>query len=425
MQRLRFIILTAMLAIGTTLWPATAHAQTAAPALPGFGVQFHVMWEDYSDQQRIEVLDKLAGAGIKWVRIDVDWPSLQGEGRGSHSQWAWDRLDFAVNAARARGIDVLATLWRTPPWANGSAGATTTPNDPADYGTIAFELAGHFRGRVAAWEIWNEPNSSSFFDGSVAQYVGLMKAAYPRFKEGDPNATVVIGGPQYNDVAWLTKVYEAGAAPSFDVMSVHTYMSPSDLAPETNNGTIWTIAGVSQVHDLMVRNGDGAKPVWITEFGWSAHPNDGTEQNWARGVTLEQQADYAVRALRFVGADFPYVQNMFWYNERDRDSGNVHEDGFGLLYRDLAEKPVYRAIKSLLTGISVPALPTASPSPVTTPTASPAPTSRRKRRRIVIANGGFGAGRVIGWRTVTFRANSYGLGMDAVSGPGTANLVPR
>ena len=54
----------------------------------------------------------------------------------------------------------------------------------------------------------------------------------------------------------------------------------------------------------MVRNGDGAKPIWMTEIGWntsSTAPHscrDGAGAGAkAAGVTLAQQAEYLHRRL--------------------------------------------------------------------------------------------------------------------------------
>ena len=63
-----------------------------------------------------------------------------------------------------------------------------------------------------------------------------------------------------------------------------------------------------------------------------------------------QQAEYAVRAIELVRTRYPYVRNVFWYNDRDRGSGHAREDAFGLLRRDLSPKPVYDSLKSYLTG---------------------------------------------------------------------------
>jgi polysaccharide biosynthesis protein PslG len=380
MFRTRILVVVAMLASILAATPLhTAHAQetqTSASGVPHFGVQFHATWGDYSDAQRIEVLDKLAAANIKWVRVDMGWASFQESSRSSYSQYHVDKADWIVNQARARGINVLGMLWRTPDWANGGAGTATPPSDPDDYGRIARWAAEHFKGRVAAWEVWNEPNLDYFFNGSPADYVKLLKASYSQFKAGDPGAKVVLGGPSYNDTDWLQKVYDAGAQGYFDVMATHPYQGVADAAPEKrDDGTIWTLSHVEAVRDMMVKHGDGDKKIWFTEFGWSSHPNQGNEPNWRRGVTEQQQGDFLVRSIKYVRENYPYVTHMFWYNERNRDTGDVQLDNYGLLHRDLRPKPAYTAAKQYLTS-SAPApapAPTSTPTPAPTATATPKP----------------------------------------------------
>jgi beta-glucosidase/6-phospho-beta-glucosidase/beta-galactosidase len=341
----------ALLSIGLAIvMPSGAGAVEERPVV---GVQFHATWSDYTDAQRIEVLDRLAAAGVRWVRIDVGWASFQEQGPTSYSQWYVNLVDRMVDAARARGMQVLCTLWMTPGWANGGRGTMVPPTDDASYAHMATWAAAHFRGRVAAWEVWNEPNLDYFFAGSAERYARLLRAAYPAFKAGDANALVVLGGPVNNDTAWLESVYKAGAKGSFDVMATHPYQGPSDLAPETpDNGTMWTLSHVSAVHALMARYGDGEKPIWFTEFGWSSHENWRGVENWNRGVTQQQQADYLVRTIKYVAANHPYVTNIFWYNERNNAGDNPQYNNYGLLNRDLSPKPAYAALKEYLTGAS-------------------------------------------------------------------------
>jgi hypothetical protein len=332
----------------------------AAPeGIPGVGVQFHAMWSDYTDAQRLDVVDKMADAGLEWFRIDFGWSSIQPQNGTSYAQWYFDRADLVINAARARGMKVLLTFWRTPDWANGGNGPYAPPTDFEAYGRAARYTANYFRGRVAAYEVWNEPNLiGHFWSGTIADYTSLLRASYDDFHAGDPNAKVVAGTVAYNDDAWLRQMYENGAEGYFDVISTHPYQGIADQPPEApDNGTKW-LSHVPAVHELMEQYGDGDKPIWFTEFGWSNHENYDGLGNGQQGVTAQQQSDYFVRAIKYVYQNFPYVKNMFWYNERNRASGNIQFDNYGLLYRSLSPKPVYDRIKTYL----------ATPDRTTTPT---------------------------------------------------------
>lgn len=391
--------------LGTRMQRAQSDVAGGTP-LPDMGVQFHALWSDYSDQERVAVLDKLAAAGVKWVRVDLGWQSLQEVGPDSYSQWHVDRADRTVDMARERGISVLATLWATPAWANGGAGAHVPPTDVADYARVARWAAEHFHGRVGAWEVWNEANHPGFWSGTADDYTELLKAAYPAFKAGSPTTPVVLGGPSYNDTDWLQKVYAAGGQGSFDVMATHPYQGVADTPPEApDDGTAWRLSHVGAVHALMTEYGDGDKKIWFTEFGWSSHSNTGAEKNWARGVTEQQQADFLVRTMKYLSANHPYVTNVFWYNERNRDSGKIHMDNYGLLNRDLSEKPVYTALRDLLMGVS---------APVEAEPAGSSPVA-------LLDNGGFESG-LLGWRTFNGSASTTS---EARTGTRAARLVRR
>ena len=388
---LRLVAVGVAAALAIPLLPAVSSAQTTSElSRPDVGLHFHAMWSDYSNADRLAVLDKIAASGMKWISVDFGWSSLQPTSGTSIAQWYVDRADFIVNEARARGLNVFMPFSRTPAWANGGNDVNVPPIDPQDYANAARWVTEHFRGRVSAWGVYNEPNHASkdFWTGTVTDYAQLLKAAYPGFKAGDPDALVVAANVVYNDDAWIRQMYAAGAAGSFDVMGVHPYQGVSDEAPELpDNGTKWRLTHVPAVHQVMCDFGDCNKPIWFTEFGWSSHENTGVEGNWARGVTEEQQADYAVRAIELTKNKYPYVTNAFWYNDRTRTTGKPQLDNYGVLNRaDLSEKPVYTALKNYL------ATEAALPTPP-----SPAPPIKKKPRNLLV-NGSFESG-TTGWRT--------------------------
>ena len=357
----------AALVAGITEPGSASEAPASAAGRPQVGVQFHGTWSDYTDAQRIELLDRMAAAGVEWVRVDIGWQSIEDGGPGKINPWHVATADRIVDAARDRGIQVLATLWATPGWANDGRGPNVAPNDPQDYARIAQWAAAHFKGRVAAWEVWNEPNLDDFWvTEDPVSYAGLLKASYPAFKSGDPQALVVGGAVSLNDDPWLARMYDAGAGGSFDVLSTHPYSQPGDAEPERrDNGTIYLLDHLRAVRRLMVERGDGHKPIWATEFGWTSYGSTPSTPSWARGVDEATQADFLVRALRYLASEHPYVTHAFWYTERNRTSGNARLDNYGLLRHDLTPKPAYHALAQMLAEVplSLPAPQIAVPVP--------------------------------------------------------------
>jgi GH35 family endo-1,4-beta-xylanase len=312
------------------------------------GVQFHCTWSQ-TDERRAAIATSLAKAGVRSVRIDIGWNSLQ-PARRRFSDWHVGVADRCVNLARARGMEVLGTLLWTPAWANGGRSRSVPPSRRADFAWFARWAARHFRGRVSAWEVWNEPNDRVFWRSSARHYVRLLRAAYPAIKAGDPNALVVFGGIMQNDNRFLARAYAAGAQGAFDVMATHPYQgnAPPEAADDGNDW--WLLAHVPAIRKVMTRYGDGGLPIWFTELGWSTHTNYPGLQFWQLGVTPQEQAAYLTRAMPLIEARYPYVEKVIWYKDAARPGEDELQGGYGLLDADLAPRPVYWALKALLLG---------------------------------------------------------------------------
>jgi hypothetical protein len=361
---------------GSAARPVGAAASgTAATTFASVGVQFHGMWDLYTDAQRVTVLNKLQAAGVRSVRLDISWAMLQPTSPSSYDAWGVSFVDRVINMAYQRGIKPLVLLRLTPGWANRGQAENVLPDNPADYARVARWAAARWNGKVIGWEVLNEQNSPDFMAGAdPAAYVRLLRAAYPAFKAGSPATPVVFGGMQYNDTDWIRRAYDAGAKGYFDVMATHPYMGPSNLPPTTpDNGTIWTLNHVTSVRNLMVARGDGAKNIWFTELGWSTHANADDYAPWALGVSEATQAAYLTQTVNLVRVRYPYVTRMYWYNERDLPWGGEQVEHYGLMHADLSAKPALGALAAA-NGVPAPARKGSRPADVTGQKPSPAPT---------------------------------------------------
>ncbi len=101
-----------------------------------------------------------------------------------------------------------------------------------------------------------------------------------------------------DDLDYLQGMYDAGAAPYFDVLAVHAYgwAFPPDDPPDP---AAVNFAALELLREIMVRNGDEAKQVMITEGGWNDHPR------WTKAVRPSQRVAYTVRAYEMAADDGP------------------------------------------------------------------------------------------------------------------------
>src|SRR5207237_7294338 len=122
--------------------------------------------------------------------------------------------------------------------------------------------------------------------------------------------------------SYLQWLYDAGAAKYFDVLGAHgagykapPEMSPEDVAADQSYGghASFSFRRVEQLHDVMVRNGDTGKQVWLMEFGWTSDEVN-PAYAWHR-VSEDQKAQYIVGAYRWANQNWaPWIGVMVVWN---------------------------------------------------------------------------------------------------------------
>ena len=122
-------------------------------------------------------------------------------------EWDWKPLDEYVDQAEREGIEPLLALGTTPARASTDTsygnylgvGSFGPPKDLKDWENYVRQVVTRYRGRVKAYEVWNEPNNNEgvqdrkdrrgfFFYGSNEDYFDLLKTAYQTAKSADPDA---------------------------------------------------------------------------------------------------------------------------------------------------------------------------------------------------------------------------------------------
>lgn len=306
-----------------------------------------------------------ADAGTAWPSVpfgawrlwdaEVTWKDL--EPRAGH--WEFSRLDRYVAMAALTHTELLLPLALTPRWASSrpdeasayGPGHAAPPRDPGSWLTYVETVATRYRGRVAAYEVWNEPNAAGFFSGDEQAMVRLACAAHDAIKRIDPAALVVSPAATHGTkgVAWLEAFIAAGGSRCFDVIGFHFYTQAHE-PPEA------MIDLVNQLHDVLARRGVADRPIWNTEAGWYI-------RNARRPLTVRWQALDADTAVAYVGRALLLgrslgMERFYWYAW---DNGNL-----GLLDPDDGSlKPAALAFASVarwMTGATAPTCRNTSPT---------------------------------------------------------------
>ena len=302
------------------------------------------------------VISAIRASRPAWVRLFIGWNAIEpAQGRYNTAEIAdYQRFLNELPAGTRVDLDVEGT----PAWAaGGSTDPRTPPADDAAFAGVLNYLENAFGSRVNAWEIWNEEDSSGWWGGTAAQYAGLLRAAYAAIKAASPAATVLIGGLTGNDAAYLDQLYAAGAEGSFDAVAVHTDTACNFSSPyvfELNRGTRtinqYFFLGFTAVHAAMVAAGDGVKPIFMTEVGWSSTTATCETGAWAgqklAGVGPQTQAVYMQQAYHCLSLPrYSYVKAAMWFELVDDGSSTAPLDNYGLLTSGYARKPAFAAFQ--------------------------------------------------------------------------------
>jgi hypothetical protein len=298
-------------------------------------------------------VDDVIASGAKYARFFVLWSDVEAN-RGSFDNLLMQTYSDQFGRLNAAGVRPVVVVMGAPSWANGSSDRLVPPHNAADFGAFTGQLAARLRGKVAGYEIWNEPDATAFWHGGspdVAAYAALLKAAYPAIKAADPAAEVITGPTTGNNYDWIDGLYNNGAKGSFDAVAVHTDTACLDRGPDffyRDGGRIgqFSFLGYKSVHDVMAAHGDGDTPIWMTELGWSSTNKTCARGQWAgkkpAGVGEANQATYLKAAYHCLALD-PYVQVALWFNLQDLSATDDELNRYGLLRADHSQKPSWAA----------------------------------------------------------------------------------
>jgi hypothetical protein len=322
-----------------TDWSAAAATFAAAPmqaASPEYGISVF-LWGSPDTTQRD--LGRVRDLGFSWVRQLFQWRDIEGADKGVFD---WAEADRIVAAANAAGIKIIARLDFAPEWSQSNPAPNGPPDDLNDFADFVNAFVSRYGsssaiGRVQGVEIWNEPNLSREWgnkpinQSQAGDYVNMLRLGYAATKAADPSVTVISAGltptGTDNDTArpddvYLQWMYDAGAAQYFDVLGAHGagYRAPPDMSPDAvaadqsyGGHASFSFRRVEQLRNVMVRNNDAAKQVWLLEFGWTSDEVN-PAYAWHR-VTEDQKAQYIVGAYSWANQNWaPWIGVMVLWN---------------------------------------------------------------------------------------------------------------
>jgi hypothetical protein len=344
-------------------------------------------------------LQRSADSAADIVRIDGGWAAPDTPVRPSGfdardpADPAYDfaRLDAGIRGAAARGLRILLSVGGAPRWAEGpgrdpAARAGTWLPDPHALDEYGVALARRYSGtfpdplrpgltlpRVEAFQLWNEPNLSTYLTPqwrggrpvAPAHYRSMLNAFYRGVKSVRPDALVVTAGtaPFGDPMAGGDRMMPArfvrellclrtdlrrtrcGSPAHFDVLAHHPYSvgSPHHRALNPDDVSIPDLGKLTRLLRAAERNG-GALPrrhhrLWVTEVAYDSRGPD------PDGVPLALHARFLEESLYLLWRQG--VDTITWFQIRDQppDPSYAATNQSGVYFLDGQAKPARRAFR--------------------------------------------------------------------------------
>lgn len=355
-----------------TLTPTPAYPIYEGPTLNrnDIGVQVYIHRVDVP-----QLVGQLAELGVGWVKVQVSWKLYQPNPE-QYSDERFEDLDRLVQIAQENSINLLLGVAKAPEWSRPTTEQDGPPRDNDLYRQFMQLLALRYKGRVAAYELWNEPNLQREWNGvplDAAALVNLIRAGAEGVRAADPAALIISGAPAVtgidnaivaiDDRRYFRAMLTAGVAEAVDGFGVHPYgwanppdatmLNPNTAVPTHNNHPSFFFQDTLQDYGaLLTEFNITDKQLWVTEFGWGSFEQFGAappvEAAFMAYVSEWQQAVYMQRALA-LASEWPQVGPMMLWNLNFAPwiGAAYSESGYSLLRPDGSPRPSYFALATI------------------------------------------------------------------------------
>jgi hypothetical protein len=271
----------------------------AAPANASSGATFGIQddaWLMYGPGTLSERLTTLDNLGVGIVRFTLRFDQIGAQRPASPRSpeaYDWGVYGDVLDALHARGMAALVTLYGSPRWANGGRAAAALPTK--GFGDFATAAAVRFPW-VRLWTAWNEPNSRTFsVPVSPRLYVQrVLNPAYAALHAASAQNRIAGGvtSPRKTPTGMSPLAFMQGmraAHARLDAYAQNPYPVERNETPTHTSCSrcgYFTMAKLGTIRADVTRY-FGAKPLWLTEYGYQTNPPDRL-----LGVSYAKQAAY-------------------------------------------------------------------------------------------------------------------------------------
>lgn len=310
----------------------SVYAADPVLSFPGMGVDTYVL----AYPTNTNVIQMINTIGARYVRDEYNWQRAEKEkGKFIIDHRMLQYID-KLNALNIKPILILC--YSNPNYSNDKTNRIGPNNAESLKQFIEYVsfMVSNFKGKVYAWEIWNEPDNQHSWKPkpNSKAYSSLVKHVAPIIRKIDPHTLIVAGAFWKPNPEFLKSLQEIDALVDVDVISFHwyTFPRPPDQGFKPNSMDLTSVRSfIQKIKSL-------GKRAWITELGYPTYSD-------AYGVSEVQQAEYLKKQLVIaanMGAEVCIIYNLI-DGGLDPKNKELH---FGLFRFDGTAKPAAEMLES-------------------------------------------------------------------------------
>lgn len=228
----------------------------------------------------------------------------------------WSRLDTVVNQIQSIGAVPIYVIGATPQWLAKypdqccyaewlGPGSNSMPYDIDEFNKFVWNLSTRYAGRIASYEIWNEPQLADFLypyeDSETNALATMTSRAYSTIKSCDPSALVLSAsvlprassGGMSKASKYLTSLQSKGW--NVDGFTSHIY-------PEVGEGAETWQSMLVETKNALASYSPPTSMLWVTE----------TNYNLLGPVIPEGDAGALINST-YAYAGVEGVSEIYWY----------------------------------------------------------------------------------------------------------------
>jgi len=304
-----------------------------------YSVQTFLWWDEAHAPLQLAWVNLMS---FTHVKQSFAWKNVQPQ----PDLWTWGHADRMMNDIEQKNLNVIVRLGVVPDWAHPDLPSLedeifkdAPPDDLDLWRTYCFNIADRYQGRIAGYQIWNEPNLAREWGNQrpdALGYVELLRVCSEAIREADPSAVIISAGlapnGQYDDMAhtedrYLQAMYDAGFQDYVDVVGAHVpgYTYPEygpDDAERDGLGRWQSFRRIEDLRKITIRNGDATRQMAILEMGYTTDRTNPV-YSWF-SVSEEEQAMMMAEAYAYIAENWRpwvglvssiYIANPIWTPE--------------------------------------------------------------------------------------------------------------